>query len=137
MTEGSSTGLPPRVAAALAYGGWWVTGALFWWLERRDRFVRFHAAQSVVAFGTAAAVIAGFALLAMASLQALPAAFVMFAWAAGVAWGGAVLLWVVAVCQALRGVRWRMPVVGVLAERMVQRDAGPASRGPAWENPEP
>jgi uncharacterized membrane protein len=125
MTEGSTIGLQPRVAAALAYGGWWVTGALFWWLERKDRFVRFHAAQSLVTFGTAAVVIAGFALLAVFSLQALPAAFVLFAWAAGVAWGGAVLLWLVAVCQAVRGVWWRMPVVGVLAERMVQRAATP------------
>ena len=60
----SSTGLPPRLAAVLAYGGWWVTGLIFWVVERRNRFVRFHAAQSIAAFGLtgvimAAAVVAG------------------------------------------------------------------------------
>ena len=53
-----SLGLPGRVAAPLAYAGWWVTGALFWFLERRDLFVRFHAAQACVAFGAIAAVVA-------------------------------------------------------------------------------
>ena len=50
----SSLGLPSRTAAALAYSGWWITGAIFWLLEREDRVVRFHAAQSIVVFGVAA-----------------------------------------------------------------------------------
>ena len=118
MNADSSTGLPPRLAAMLAYGGWWVTGALFWWIERRDAYVRFHAAQALVAFGTAALLIAGFAMLALISLQALPSAVAMFAWAGIVAWAGAVLLWAAAMWHAGRGVRWRIPVVGALAERL-------------------
>ena len=114
----SSTGLPPRVAAALAYAGWWVTGALLWLVERRDGFVRFHAAQSLVVFGAAAAVIAGFMGLALVALQFLPSAFSMFLGAAGVTAIAALLLWILAVTQALRGVRWRVPVLGALAERL-------------------
>ena len=124
MSADSTTGLQPRAAAMLAYGGWWVTGALFWWIERRDTYVRFHAAQALVAFGTAAAVIAGFGVLAVASLGTLPSAFSMFAWAAGAAWLGAVLLWVIAMWYAGRGVRWRIPIIGALAERLAGTGTG-------------
>jgi uncharacterized membrane protein len=118
MTTDSSTGLPPRVAAALAYAGWWVTGALLWLVERRDGFVRFHAAQSLVVFGAAAVVIAGFMGLALIALQFLPSAFSMFLAAAGVTAVAAAVLWVLAVTQAIRGVRWRVPLLGALAERL-------------------
>ena len=118
MTTDSSTGLPPRLAAALAYAGWWVTGALLWLVERRDPFVRFHAAQSLVVFGVAAVAIAAFLALALVALQFLPSAFSMFLGAAGVTAVAAVLLWIAAVAQALRGVRWRIPVLGGLAERL-------------------
>ena len=118
MTMDSSTGLPPRLAAALAYAGWWVTGALLWLVERRDPFVRFHAAQSLVVFGVAAIVIVAFAALALVALQFVPSAFSMFLAAAGVSAVAAVLLWIAAVAQALRGVRWKIPVLGGLAERL-------------------
>ena len=123
MTD-SSTGLPPRLAAALAYAGWWVTGALLWLVERRDPFVRFHAAQSLVVFGVAAVAIAGFMGLALAALQFLPSAFSMFLGAAGVTAVAAVLLWLVAVTQAIRGVRWRIPMLGALAEKLAGPPAG-------------
>ena len=57
--------MPSRTAAALAYGGWWLTGALFWFIERRDAYVRFHAAQAVAAFGLVALLIAMFGMLAL------------------------------------------------------------------------
>ena len=52
--ESSSTGLSRRLAGSLAYAGWWVTGAILWFVERRDRTIRFHAAQSIAAFGMVA-----------------------------------------------------------------------------------
>jgi uncharacterized membrane protein len=118
MTMDSSTGLPPRLAAALAYAGWWVTGALMWLVERRDPFVRFHAAQSLVVFGVAAIAITAFTGLALVALEFLPSAFSMFLGAAGVTAVATVLVWIAAVAQALRGVRWRIPVLGGLAERL-------------------
>jgi len=119
MTDGlSSTGLSSRTAAALAYGGWWVTGLIFWFLERRDHFARFHAAQSVVAFGAIAALILFFGVLAAASLSFLPSAFqallgvMIFAWVLGVA------LWIVSLWKAAHGEDWRIPGASDLADRM-------------------
>ncbi len=47
----SPLGPSPRVAAAIAYAGWWASGALVWLVERDRPAVRFHAMQSMIAFG--------------------------------------------------------------------------------------
>ena len=115
----SSTGLPPKVAAPLAYAAWWITGALFWWLERRDAYVRFHAAQALAGFGAVAALIAAFGLLAVASLSLLPSAFTLFVWAAAIVWIVGVCVWVVAMYKAATGAAWRIPVAADLADRLL------------------
>jgi uncharacterized membrane protein len=114
----SSTGLSSRTAAALAYGGWWVTGVIVWFLERRDRAARFHAAQSIVAFGTIAFLILSFGLLAAASLSFLPAAFTVLLSTAVLAWVAGVALWAVSLWKAANGVEWRIPVAARYADRM-------------------
>ena len=114
----SSTGLSPRVAAPLAYAGWWITGAIMWVVERRDPYVRFHAAQSIVAFGLIAAMAAGFGALALVSLSLLPNAFTPFMWAAAATVGLGVLLWLVVMWKAASGHAWRIPVAAELADRL-------------------
>ena len=114
----SSTGLSSPLAAVLAYSGWWVTGAIFWWLERHDRTVRLHAAQAVVAFGAIALLISAFAMLALVSLSFLPSMFGFFAGAALMTWTAGVVLWSVSMWKAARGDRWRIPVAWVWAERL-------------------
>ena len=106
------------MAAVLAYAGWWITGLLFWWVEQRDGFVRFHAAQSVVAFGLATLMIVGFGGMALVSLTVLPSAFVLFMWAAGLTWVLATVLCAVAIWMAVTGREWQMPVAGPLAARL-------------------
>ena len=125
----SSTGLSSRSAAALAYGGWWVTGVIVWFLERRDRVARFHAAQSVVAFGTIAFVVLAFGFLAAASLSFLPSAFTVLLGIAVFAWFAGVSLWVVSVWKAASGEEWRIPVAAGFADRLV-RPQGSEVRNP-------
>jgi uncharacterized membrane protein len=119
--QASSTGLSPRVAAPLAYAAWWVTGAIFWFVERRDAFVRFHAAQSVAAFGLIALLVGALGALAGASLSYLPSAFVPFIWAAGLIWVGGMVLWVVAIWKAASGEAWRIPLAADLADWFLGR----------------
>jgi uncharacterized membrane protein len=113
-----SLNLPGRVAAPLAYAGWWITGALFWFLERRDLYVRFHAAQSCVAFGIVALVVALLSGIAATSLMFMPGAFGFWAWAAGLIWLAGVVLWVAAIWHAATGRLWRIPVAASIADRM-------------------
>jgi uncharacterized membrane protein len=119
VTETSSTGLSPRLAATLAYAGWWITGVILWFVERHNRAIRFHAAQSIAAFGVVAALIMAFGVLALASLSLLPAAFDLFIWAATATWAGGILLWIVALWRAATGHTWRIPVAADLADRIV------------------
>jgi uncharacterized membrane protein len=114
----SSTGLSSRLAAPLAYSGWWITGIILWLVERRDPYVRFHAAQSVAAFGLVAALIAAFGMLAIASLSLLPSAFTLFVGAAAVTWLVGMLLWVVMMWKAASGKAWRIPLAADLADRL-------------------
>jgi uncharacterized membrane protein len=119
MTDASSTGLSSRTAAVLAYGGWWITGLVVWFLERRDRFVRFHAAQAIIVFGAMAFLTGLLAVLAVASLSFLPSAFDALVWAAWLSWGAGVVLWVVALWKAATGKDWRLPIAADLADRLV------------------
>lgn len=117
----SSTGLSRQVAVPLAYAGWWMTGFILWFVERRDTAIRFHAAQSMAAFGVVAALILAFGALAVASLSLLPAAFDLFLWAALVTWALGVVLWIVAMWKAATGRLWRIPIAAELADRITHR----------------
>ena len=44
-------GLDENVGGALTYAFGWITGAVFLLLEPTNKFVRFHAWQSVIVFG--------------------------------------------------------------------------------------
>lgn len=124
----SSTGLSSRTAATLAYSGWWVTGVIFWLIERRDPVVRFHAAQAIIVFGFTALLIVLFGTLAVVSLAFLPLTFEFFVRAAGLTWMAGVLLWVLTMWKVVSGDEWKLPVAAGWAERLSRR---PTSSQPA------
>jgi uncharacterized membrane protein len=118
--RGSSTGLDPSLASALAYLAWWVTGLLFLAIERRDETVRFHAAQAVVVFGAFTLVMAttyGAALALLLAGSPTPAARLFFV-ATNLTWRAAAVLWAWLLWSAIRGERWRVPGLGWLVERL-------------------
>ncbi len=47
----TATGLDENLAGLLCYVGWWVSGIVFLIIEPDNKFVRFHAIQSIVTFG--------------------------------------------------------------------------------------
>jgi uncharacterized membrane protein len=115
----SSTGLPSRTAALLAYLAWWVTGLIFWVVERRDEYVRFHAAQAVTVFGGASLLIAFFGFCAALALSFLPSVFPAFVILASITWVLGMLLWAVVLFHTARGISWRIPVAAELADRLL------------------
>jgi uncharacterized membrane protein len=44
-------GMQPNVAAGWSYVFGWISGLIFFFLEKQNRFVRFHAMQSIIFFG--------------------------------------------------------------------------------------
>lgn len=115
----TSTGLTPRTGATLAYLAWWLTGLVFWVVEREDHFVRFHAAQAVTVFGVVSLLVAAFLGLAAVSLSLLPAAFTWCLGAAAVTWLGGVALWFVLMWKAASGDAFRIPLAAEWADRLM------------------
>jgi uncharacterized membrane protein len=113
----STTGLSTRTASVLAYLGWWVTGLIFWGVERRDDLVRFHAIQSTVAFGGLALVIGCCGAIALLMLSYAPTGFSVFLGLATAVWIASLVLWLLALWKASQGQRWRIPLAARVADR--------------------
>ena len=101
-TEKTSTGLDANVAAALSYLVGFVTGIIFLVVEKQNRFVRFHAMQSILVF--AGIVVIDILLNLVPLLGALAVAFVIVPASA--------VLWLLLMYKAYQGEEFRLPLVG-------------------------
>ena len=102
----SSTGLQPNVAAGLSYLFVWVGGLVFFLIEKQNRFVRFHAMQSLIFFG-------GLSILAyvigyIPFLGGILSGLLWLVWVVG---------WIFLMIQGFQGKYFKLPVVGDYAER--------------------
>ena len=102
----TSTGLEQNIAGLLCYVLGWITGIIFLFIEKENRFVRFHAVQSIVVFGafTVVVLIIGW----------IPVIGWIIAWILGIA---AFILWIVLMYKAYRGELYKLPVAGNIAEQ--------------------
>ncbi len=122
----SSTGLASNIGGLLAYILGPITGVLFLVLEKEDRFVRFHAMQSVVVGVALIAVSIAFSIFSSV-LAFIPVLGWIVALVAGL--GLAVVsfgLWILLMVRAFQGREWQVPLVGVYARRF----AAPAEIAP-------
>ena len=131
LAEPTSMGIAPNVGGALAYVLGPITGVVFYVLEKENRFVRFHAAQSITVgvvviaisialsiLGTVLAVVPvlGWIVALLLSLGVSVASFV---------------LWLMLMWKAYNGIEWESPIAGSLARKLVPRlpvVTGPADR---------
>jgi len=121
VTGPSTTGIDARLASVLSYSVWWVTGILFLILERRDRLVRFHAAQAVVLFGSVSLLLALLGASSAVALAVSSQAYPVVRALGNLVWVAGVVLWLVLVVRAWRGDTWRVPLVATLADGLVER----------------
>ena len=104
----STTGLDENVAGLLCYLFAWVSGLVFFLIEKDSDFVRFHAAQSLVVFGSFTVlgiilpVIPIFGLLLMPLLSAL-----------------GFVLWLLMMIMAFQGNKFELPLVQDLVKKML------------------
>lgn len=111
VSERSTTGLDANVAAALAYVLGFLTGIVFLAIEKDSQFVRFHAMQSLIFFLGYAVVTTVLWAVAwwLMILISLPL------------WLAVIVLWVVLMVKAFQGERFKLPIVGDIAERQVAK----------------
>jgi len=121
----SSTGLDENIAALLSYVFGWVSGLIFFLIEKDSRLVRFHAMQSLL-FNVLAAVIAialwivlfvVFLIVSQVSgaLATILSLISVLVW---LVFGVAILAgWVLCLVKAFGGQYFKLPVIGNFAEK--------------------
>lgn len=116
--ETSSTGLAPNAAAALSYLAWWLSGLLFFLVERESRFVKFHAAQAIVGLGALWAVGLTLWVFALAALFVSASAFKILLYMAYGVWLLGLIAWAFCIVRAWKGDEFELPWAGPIARRL-------------------
>ncbi len=104
--EKTSTGLTENVAGLLCYVLGWISGIVFILIEPENKFVRFHAIQSIVTFGVL--------IVASALLSWIPFVGVFFGAVIGIL---CFILWIVLMVKAYQGTKYKLPWAGNFAEK--------------------
>lgn len=133
-TPASGSGLDPKIAAALSYI--WIVGVIFFFIEKENKFVRFHAMQSIL-FGVANSVIMMVLLIIGVILTfAFGIGGAMVGGVAGtlvsmLTWVIWLLFWLIAIAlllglvlaavKAYQGQKLKLPIIGNIADGIVEK----------------
>ena len=102
----TSIGMQPELAALLSYLFGFITGLIFYVIEKKNKYVRFHAMQSMLAFGALFVIAIILPFIPVIGLIMVP-----FLWLAQV------ILWIIMMIKAYQGEMLKLPVVGDMAEK--------------------
>ena len=126
MSEGNSktsTGIQQNSAGLLCYLGWWITGIIFFVLEKENKLVRFHAVQSIIAFGILFIIMVVLGpIFTVIHLGIITSIIGLLAF----------ILWIVMMVFAAQGKMTKLPWVGDLAEKYSKI---PSSQPPQQQPP--
>jgi uncharacterized membrane protein len=105
----TSMNMEENVASLLCYLLLWLTGIIFYLVEKENKTVRFHAMQSILTF---------LPLTVLSIIFSALSWFVPFMWVLG----GlisllTVILWLVLLIKAYQGEKFKLPIVGDIAEK--------------------
>ena len=119
----TSVGMSANTAGLLCYVGLWISGIVFVVLEKKSKFVRFHAWQSIMTFGILTV------LQLVLSTLLVHIGWASFSW--GLIRAGTILgyiigfatlaLWIILMIQAGTGKMWKLPWIGNWAERQASK----------------
>jgi len=105
--EKTASGMDENVAGALVYALGWITGAAFLLTEPSNKFVRFHALQSVLVFGGLS--VAWFIAVSIPLLGWFVAFIIIPPLSA--------VLWLLLMYRAYQGQRYKVPFAGDVADQ--------------------
>jgi len=123
----AGSGLTENTAAALSYVLGWITGIIFFVIDKRP-YVRFHAAQSMVTFGA-------LHIIRIVLAMIFGVGFLFGGYHHHMGYGGwgtfgvglgllrlfsvlTFVLWIVCIVKAASGARFALPLAGPIAENM-------------------
>lgn len=114
----TSMGMQANVEAGLSYVVGWITGLIFFFGEKQNRFVRFHAMQSILLYVALTVLYIVLdvltATLAFSGLGALLILFGFLFWILGI---GGFVLWIILMINAFQGKYLKLPIIGDYAEK--------------------
>jgi uncharacterized membrane protein len=105
----TSLGLDEKTEAFLAYLLMWLTGIIFYLLEKKSKFVRFHAMQSTLVFLT---------LQIVGMIVGLIPIFGFLL--AGIVGLITIIAWIVCMIKAYQGEWFKLPVAGEIVEKKIK-----------------
>ena len=120
-TKKTSMGMEENIASFLSYLAGFITGLIFYFGEKENKVVRFHALQSI-----------GFSLLVVAIwivLSIFTGIFIAaMSWTLLSIWGivsliiwlGVLALWIFLMVRAFQGAKFKLPIIGDICEKMVK-----------------
>jgi len=107
----TSVNIEENIASMLCYLGGWITGLIFFLIEKENKTVRFHALQSLITF------IGVFVVYIFLSFISW---FVPFLWIFNVLFGLLVfILWILLMIKAYQGEYFKLPIIGDIAEKNI------------------
>ena len=115
----TSTGMQANVVALLSYVLGWVTGLVFFLIEKENKFVRFHAMQSIIVFG--ALFVLQIALGIFAGLLAAIHLYFLIPVLNGLVGLATLVLWILLMVKAYQGEKFKLPIAGDIAENAVEK----------------
>ena len=129
QTAKSSTGLDENVAALLAYIFGWISGLIFFLIEKESRLVRFHAMQSILL--SAAAGILGFLIwflsiiswIVLSQISGLLSSLIsmLVGLLAFVVFVGFFIAAILCLIKAYQGQYFKLPILGEYAQKFSQK----------------
>ncbi len=109
----STMDIQPNLAALLSYLFGAIGGLIFFLMEKKNRYVRFHAMQSILL--TAGVIVVD---IVLAVLDRIPVINFVSACIVSPIFGlGVLALWIFLMVQAFQGKMFKLPVIGDYAER--------------------
>ena len=107
----TSMNMEENMASLLCYILGWITGLIFYLVEKENKTVRFHAMQSILTF---------LPLMVLSSIFWFMSWFIPFIWILSMLIGLLIfILWIVLMIKAYQGEKFKVPIVGDIAERQV------------------
>lgn len=104
----TSTGLTENLAGLLCYLAGWITGLVFFLVEKENTFVRFHALQSILTFGGLTVLMMVLGIVPILGWMLFPVLAIV-----------QIVLWILLMVKAYQGERFKLPVVGDIAEKNI------------------
>ncbi len=103
-------GIDENIEGLLCYVLGWITGIVFLILEKENKFVRFHAMQSLATFLGLSII-----LFVVGMIPLIGWFFHMIGWIV------MVILWILLMVKAFKGERYKLPIVGDFAEKQINK----------------